>query len=107
MSSSGIIVPLRQSDTVDGPLTSVLRDGARRLLAQAVETVLVAMWEIRLPDGLERLVRHGHGPERLVQTGFGPVAVQRVKLCNRGASAGRADDAGAERIRFTSAILPR
>jgi hypothetical protein len=47
------------------------------------------------------LVRHGHGPERLVQTGIGPVEVRRVKLHNRGVGN------GPERIRFTSAILPR
>ena len=57
---------------------------------------------LRLPDGRERVVRHGHGPERLIQTGIGPVAVERVKLRDRGAG-----EAGAERIRFTSAILPR
>ena len=108
MSSSSTVVPLRQPDTVDDPLTAVLRDGARRLLAQAVEAeaeaFLATMREVRLPDGRERLVRHGHGPERLMQTGIGPVAVQRVKLRDRGASAG---DVGDGRIRFTSAILPR
>jgi transposase-like protein len=46
-------------------------------------------------------VRHGHGPERTIQTGIGPVAVQRVKVRDRGAAQ------AAERIRFTSAILPR
>src|ERR671917_2286775 len=55
---------------------------------------------VRLPDGRERVVRHGLGPERLVQTGIGPVAVRRVKLRDRGAG----PDGG--RIRFTSAILP-
>ena len=87
MSSSSTVVPLRQPDTVDDPLTAVLRDGARRLLAQAVEAeaeaFLATMREVRLPDGRERLVRHGHGPERLMQTGIGPVAVQRVKLRDR------------------------
>jgi hypothetical protein len=34
---------------------------------------------VRLPDGRERLVRHGYGPERQVQTGIGPVAVRRVQ----------------------------
>ena len=43
----------------------------------------------------------GHGPERQVQTGIGPVTVQRARLRDRGASE------AAERIRFTSAILPR
>ena len=106
ISSSSTVVPLRQPDTVDDPLTAVLRDGARRLLAQAVEAeaeaFLATMREVRLPDGRERLVRHGHGPERLMQTGIGPVAVQRAKLRDRGAV-----EAGADRIRFTSAILPR
>ncbi len=37
MSSSSTVVPLRQPDTVDDPLMAMLRDGARRLLAQAVE----------------------------------------------------------------------
>ena len=68
MSSTSTVVPLRQPDAVDDPLTAVLRDGARRLLAQAVEAeaeaFLAAMREVRLPDGRERLVRHGHGPER-------------------------------------------
>ena len=56
---------------------------------------------VQLPDGRERLVRHGLGPERVIQTGIGPVEVRRVKLRDRGASE------GAERIRFTSSILPR
>ena len=47
------------------------------------------------------MVRHGHAPERSVETGIGPVKVQRVKLRDRGAG-----EVG-ERIRFTSAILPR
>ena len=54
MSSSSTVVPLRQPDTVDDPLTAVLRDGARRLLAQAVEAeaeaFLAAMREMRLPE---------------------------------------------------------
>jgi putative transposase len=61
------------------------------------------MRDMRLADGRERIVRHGHGPERLVQTGIGPVAVRRVKLRDRGADAG----SGGARVRFTPAILPR
>jgi len=74
MNSDSTIVPLRQPEAVDDPLTAVLRSGARRLLAQAVEAeaeaFLAAMKHLRLPDGRERIVRHGHGPERLVQTGI-------------------------------------
>ena len=103
--SDSTVVPLRQPDEVDDPLTAILRSGARRLLAQAVEAeaeaFLAAMKGARLPDGRERVVRHGHAPERLVQTGIGPVPVRRAKLRDRGAGE------GGERIRFTSAVLPR
>ena len=106
MTSNSTVVSFRQPDEIDDPLTAVLRSGARRLLAQAIEAeaeaFLAAMQGARLADGRERVVRHGHGPERLVQTGIGPVAVQRVKLRDRAAG-----EAGSERIRFTSAILPR
>ena len=106
MSSSSTVVSLRQPDRLDDdPLTAILRQGARQLLAQAVEAeaeaFLAAMKGERLADGRDRLVRHGHGPERQVQTGIGSVAVQRVRVRDRGG----AD--GGERIRFTSAILPR
>ncbi len=106
MTSTTTVVSLRQPDTIDDPLTAILRSGARRLLAQAIEAeaeaFLAAMKGERLADGRERVVRHGHGPERQVQTGIGPVEVQRPKLRDRAVS-----EAGADRIRFTSAILPR
>ncbi len=35
--SDNTVVPLRQPDEVEDPLTTILRSGARRLLAQAVE----------------------------------------------------------------------
>jgi transposase-like protein len=107
MTSNSTVVPLRQPDGTEDSLTAVLRSGARRLLAQAIEAeaeaFLAEMKGLRLPDGRERIVRHGHGPERPVQTGIGPVAVRRVKLRDRSAG----EEAGGERIRFTSAILPR
>ena len=88
MTSHSPVVPLRQPEETEDALTAVLRSGARRLLAQAVEAeaeaFLATMKDMRLPDGRERLVRHGLGPERLVQTGIGPVPVRRVKLRDRG-----------------------
>jgi len=105
MMRNSTVVPLRQPEAIDDPLTAVLRSGARRLLAQAIEaeaeTFLALMKSVHLPDGRDRVVRHGHAPERFVETGIGPVAVQRVKLRDRGT--GKEGD----RIRFTSAILPR
>ena len=35
--SSNTVVSFRQPDEIDDPLTAVLRSGARRLLAQAIE----------------------------------------------------------------------
>ena len=59
------VVRLRQQGDIDDPLTDVLRSGARRLLAQAVEleaeVFLAGMQTLKLPDGRARLVRHGHG----------------------------------------------
>jgi putative transposase len=104
MKTDSTVLAFQHPDEIDDPLTYVLRDGARRLLAQAIEAeagaFLAIMKEERLPDGRARLVRHGHGPQRTIQTGIGPVAVRRVKLRDRGA-------AEAEGITFTSAILPK
>jgi len=104
MSENINVVPLRQPNEVEDPLTNILRSGARQLLAQAVEmeaeAFLLAMKGLKLPDGRDRLVRHGHGPERTIQTGIGPVEVERVKIRDRAAAE------NGERIRFTSAILP-
>ena len=103
MNEDSTVVRFPQPEAVDDPLTAVLRAGARRLLAQAIEaeaeTFLAAMADQRLADGRARVVRHGHGPERTVQTGIGPVEVRRVKVRDR-------TPAG-DRVRFTSRILPR
>ncbi|SMH62779.1 Transposase, Mutator family [Azospirillum lipoferum] len=105
MSEDSKIVRLRQPDEIEDPLAAILRSGARRLLEQAVEaevaSFLASMKDLTLPDGRERVVRHGHGPERTIQTGIGPVAVRRAKVRDR---SGEEDG---ERVRFTSAILPR
>ncbi len=84
------------------PLTDLLRQGARDLIAQAVEAELSAFLAAHAGQtdaaGQRRLVRHGHLPEREVQTGIGavPVKVPRVR--------DRAPD-GAP-LKFTSTILP-
>ncbi len=102
--SEDSVVALCQPGQFEDPLTDVLREGARRLLAQAIEAEVAAVLaehaELRLEDGRRRLVRHGHGPEREILTGIGPVAVRRAKVRDRNLG----DPAG--RIRFSSAILP-
>ena len=73
---------------------------AQALIAEA--DAFVALWkDVKLPDGRDRVVRHGHGPERAIQTGIGPVAVRRAKVRDRG------EVGAAEKIRFTSSILPK
>lgn len=98
------VIPLRQKGEIDDPLTDILRAGARRLIAQAVEaefeTFLASNGDLLLPDGRRRVVRHGYDPVRAIQTGIGPIDVQKPKARDRGAAVG-------ERIRFTSNILPK
>jgi putative transposase len=105
MNTDTKVVRLRQPDEIDDPLTDVLRAGARRLLAQAIEleadAFLADMRDLKLPDGRARLVRHGHGPEREIQTGIGPVPVSRVRIRDRGATT------AVDRVRFSSSILPK
>ena len=109
MTETTSILAFRQGDEIDDPLTALAREGARRILAEALaaeaDAFVSAFAEARLEDGRRRVVRHGHGPERVIQTGVGPVPVRRPKVRDRGA--GEAAEAGGERVAFTSAILPR
>ena len=105
MSRDISVIALRQPDAIHDPLTELAREGARRILAQvliAEADAFVALWkDLKLPDGRDRVVRHGHGPHRAIQTGIGPVEVRRAKVRDRG-------DVGPEaKIRFTSSILPK
>ncbi|MDT8326683.1 MAG: hypothetical protein RQ750_04755, partial [Roseovarius sp.] len=79
------------------PFTDILRDGARKLIEQAIHaelaTLMAAFSGERLEDGRARLVRHGHLPEREVMTGIGPVPVKVPRVRDRGA--------GDDKITFT------
>src|SRR5205807_2910468 len=93
------IVPLPKGQDV---ITEILRDGARRMLAEAIEAE-VAAWidaHAHLKDqaGRQQVVRNGHLPERSIQTGIGPIEVKQPRVRDR-----RPAD---ERESFTSAILP-
>src|SRR3954467_12263837 len=97
------VVKLIQPAEFSDPLTEVLREGARALLAQAVEAEVAAFLsghaDRQTEEGRQRLVRHGHRPERAIMTGLGPVPVRAPRVRDR-------TGAGESRIRFTSAILP-
>ena len=83
--------------------TDVIRDGARKLIEQAIRAELATLMDAfsreRLDDGRARLVRHGHLPERDVMTGIGPVPVKVPRVRDRGV--------GEDKITFTPSILPR
>jgi putative transposase len=97
------VFALVQPGTFTDRLTDVLRDGARALLARAVEAEVAGFLgehaDKRTDDGRQRLVRHGHLPERSIMTGIGAVEVCVPRVRDRLSGT---DD----RIRFSSAILP-
>jgi putative transposase len=88
MSRDTTVIPFRQPEVIADPLNEVAREGARRLLAQVLiveADSFVAMWkDLKLPDGRDRAVRHGHGPHRAIQTGVGACRVRRAKVRDRG-----------------------
>jgi len=100
------VVVVGQKEEIHDPLTEILRSGAKRMIAQAVEAEFEAFLsdhaDKMLPDGRRRVVRHGHDPVRQIQTGIGPVEVQKPKARDR--DRGLASES--ERIRYSSAILP-
>jgi len=85
-------------------LTAILREGAQKLLTQAIETEvgthIAAHQELRDERGHRLVVRNGHKDERELQTGVGPVKVRQPRVNDRRI------DADGQRMRFTSQILP-
>ena len=99
------VVKLSLPGTFSDQLTDILRDGARALLAQAVEAEVAGFLskhaDLKTEDGHQRVVRHGHLPEREVMTGIGGVPVRQPRVRDREAAAG-----DPRRIRFSPSILP-
>jgi putative transposase len=83
-------------------LTDVLRKGAHKLLAEAVEAEVTDYLEIRRhcrdDSGKQQVVRNGHLPGRTIVTGIGPVPVEMPRVRDRRDPA--------EREHFSSKILP-
>ena len=88
------------SSAVRDALTEVLRDGARTLLAQAVEAEVaefLARYQGEQDEaGRTRMVRNGYLPERTIQTGLGQVAVRAPRVHDRSGQ-----------VRFSSRLVPR
>jgi len=97
--NSTIALPAVSSKDV---LTTILRDGAQRMLAQAIEAE-VAEWidgRAHLTDqnGHRQVVRNGYLPRRTISTGIGSVEVQQPRVLDR-----RSQE---EAEPFSSKILP-
>lgn len=88
-------IPVVASDA----LTDVLREGARRMLMEAVEAEVQEFLTRHAPlkDGNnhQRVVRNGYLPERTIQTGLGDLPVKAPRVRDREGE-----------IRFSSQILP-
>jgi transposase-like protein len=85
-------------------LGEILKEGARKLLVQAIESEVneYIMQHSNEVDGNGHrlVVRNGYMPERVIQSGLGPIPVKRPRVNDK-----RVGPDG-ERMRFASAILP-
>ncbi len=83
-------------------LTEILRDGCRKILAEAleceIEEFISEYREHRDSSGRQRVVRNGYLPTREIQTGVGQVTVRVPRANDR--------DRGPDAIRYSSRILP-
>lgn len=100
MTKSTTPTPLRQEDNAIDPLTEMLRNGAKQLIAQAVESELQTFFAEfstkKLEDGRSAVVRNGYLPGRTIQTGLGDVEVRVPKVRDRSGAG----------IKFNSNLLP-
>lgn len=94
-----VVLPVPQ---VMDALTDILREGARRLLSEAirqeVDDWLAERSHLRDDQGRRQVVRNGYLPEREIITGVGAIAVRQPRVRDRRPG----DDAEP----FTSKILP-
>jgi putative transposase len=94
------VIGFKKPETVSDLLTEVLRSGAKKLLAAAVNSEVEEFSsQHNTTDEKPRFVRNGHLPEREIQTGIGSVAVQVPRVRDR--------KIGADRIRFGSSVISK
>ena len=86
-------------------LDEIVRDGARQMLAAALQAEVAAYIEAFADEldeaGRRLVVRNGYHAEREVTTAAGAVAVRQPRINDK-----RIEEASGERKRFASAILP-
>jgi transposase-like protein len=86
-------------------LDAIVAEGARRMLAAALEAEVDAyvssFTEERDEHGHRLVVRNGHAEPRSLVTGAGPLQVRAPRIDDR-----RVDEVTGEKMRFASSILP-
>jgi putative transposase len=86
-------------------LDAIVTEGARRMLAAALEAEVEAYVSSFLGEvdehGHRLVVRNGHAEARSLVTGAGPIQVRAPRIDDR-----RVDEVTGEKMRFRSAILP-
>ena len=94
------VVRFQKPETVEDPLTALLRSGAQRLIEQAVEAELAELLSQYVGEtdaqGRSAVVRNGYLPVREVLTGIGPVPVRVPKVRSRNGAA----------VVFRSSLVP-
>ena len=101
MSEDNVIALKKPESIIVDQITDILRQGARKLLAQALEAEIDHFMSqnggLKDDRGRQRIVRNGYLPERTIQSGIGSVPVQAPRARDRHPHA-------PERICFSSAI---
>lgn len=99
------VVSIEEPNEVQDPLTEVLRRGAKKLIAEAVQAELEELLgeyeDQRDGQGRQRLVRHGYLPKREIQTGIGGIEVRIPRIKDRGTG-----EQSEEVVRFRSSLVP-
>ncbi|SDP80196.1 Transposase, Mutator family [Desulforhopalus singaporensis] len=99
MSKNKIIALKKPGEFSEDTLTELFRNGARQLIAEAVEAefrdLLQQYAELKNDQGHRQIVRNGYLQEREIQTGIGPVKVKVPKI----------RDKSGQGIKFNSALL--
>jgi transposase-like protein len=98
MTNSNVIT-LNKPEQND-PLQELLKEGARKMLASAIEVEVAAFIQQHSPliteDGKAAVVRNGYLPKRPIQTGLGDLEVQVPKVRDRSGTG----------IKFNSGLVP-
>ena len=93
------VLPIKAPEPTDA-LQEILKEGARKLLEQAVSAELAELLEqhssLKTEDNRQAVVRNGYLPARTIQTGLGDVPIKVPKVRDRSGAG----------IKFNSQLLP-